>query len=84
MEEFLSFRKMITPIIIQIVFWIGVVATVVVGIGIMFYGNFGAFLVGLMYVVIGPLMVRIYCELIILLFRIYDVLNDIKKNTNRG
>ncbi|MGD0517000.1 MAG: DUF4282 domain-containing protein [Thermoguttaceae bacterium] len=82
MEDFLSFRKMITPIIIQVVFWIGVVVSVVSGLSIMFQGR--AFLIGLIYVVLGPLMVRIYCELIILLFRIYDVLNDIKNNTNRG
>ena len=84
MEEFLSFRKMITPIIIQIVFWIGVAVSVIFGLGIMFQGTFVTFILGLMYVVLGPLTVRIYCELIILLFRIYDVLNDIKKNTNRG
>jgi len=80
----LSFRKMITPIVIQIIFWIGVAVCVISGLGIMFHGTFVTFILGLMYVVIGPLMVRIYCELIILLFRIYDVLNDIKKNTNRG
>ena len=33
MEDFLKFRKMITPIIIQILFWIGVVLCVIVGIG---------------------------------------------------
>ncbi|MGA2796620.1 MAG: DUF4282 domain-containing protein [Thermoguttaceae bacterium] len=80
----MSFRKMITPFIIQIVFWIGVAVSVIFGLGIMFHGNFVAFILGLMYVVLGPLTVRIYCELIILLFRIYDVLNDIKDNKNRG
>jgi hypothetical protein len=81
MEEFLSFRKMITPLIIQIIFWIGAAVSVILGLGIMFHGTF---ILGLMYVILGPLMVRIYCELIILLFRIYDVLNDIKNNKIHG
>jgi hypothetical protein len=84
MEDFFAFRKMITPTIIQIIFWIGVVLSVLFGLGIMFQGSLGAFIVGLSYVIAGPIVVRIYCELIILLFRIYDVLNDIKSNTNRG
>jgi len=32
MNEFLTFRKMITPVIIQVLFWIGVVACVIAAI----------------------------------------------------
>ena len=79
--DFASFRKMITPIIIQILFWIGIAACLMTSLGFIFQGYLG---IGLVYLIIGPLMVRIYCELIILLFRIYDTLNDIKENTKRG
>lgn len=81
MDEFLTFRKMITPTIIQIVFWIGVAYCVIYGIRLIFDG---LFIFGLIYLIVGPFVVRIYCELIILLFRIYDTLNEIKNNTNRG
>ena len=29
MEDFLKFRKMITPVIIQVLFWVGVAGTVI-------------------------------------------------------
>jgi hypothetical protein len=74
MDDFLAFRKMITPMIIQIIFWVGVVASVIIGLGMMGY----SFLTGLVVLVIGPLVVRIYCELLILLFRIHDTLKEIR------
>lgn len=84
MDDFLAFRKMITPIILQIVFWIGVALCVVAGLISISGGGLNSFF-GLMMIIVGPIVVRINCELIILLFRIYDVLIDIKINTtNRG
>jgi hypothetical protein len=83
MQEFLEFRKMITPIIIQIVFWIGAAMCVITGLFSITGGGMRA-VGGLMTMILGPIVVRIYCELIILLFRIYDTLNDIKDNTKRG
>ncbi len=84
MEDFLKFRKMITPIIIQVLFWVGVAGSVIgglVAIGTSFgrYGSGAAgFLGGLLMLVLGPVFVRIYCELLILLFRIHETLNEIK------
>ena len=77
-HELLSFRKMITPTIIQILFWIGAGLAVIAGFfmiigGLINLRGGGAALVflGLLYICIGPIVVRIYCELIILLFKIY-------------
>ena len=77
MDEFLTFKKMITPVIIQILFWIGVVGAVIGGIAQM--GQ--SFIMGLLMVIIGPIAVRIYCELIIVIFSINDNLREIKKAT---
>ncbi len=80
MNEFLAFRKMITPIIIQVIFWLGVALCIIVGLieiimGASAYAGGGAMIFGgLLTMLIGPLFVRIYCELLILLFRIYDEL----------
>jgi len=63
--------KMLTPIVIQILFWVGVVACILGGIGIL-------------AVVFGPPVMRIYCEWLIVLFRINDTLTDIRRNTERG
>ncbi|SRR5581483_5157798 len=37
-KDFLSFRKMITPLIIQVLFWIGVVVSIIWGLIVMFGG----------------------------------------------
>jgi hypothetical protein len=82
--DFIKFRKMITPMIIQILFWAGAVFSVLGGLITMAtsfgrYGGGGAqFLGGLLIVVLGPVVVRIYCELLILLFRMNETLNEIK------
>jgi len=84
MEDFIKFRKMITPLIIKILFWVGVAVTVI-GALIMMIGSFftrgGAiqFLGGLIFLVVGPVMVRINCEILILFFRMNETLTDIKE-----
>jgi hypothetical protein len=74
MEDFISFRRMVTPTVIQLLFWLGV-AVCVIGGFIMLVG--GAVLMGIAYIILGPIIVRIYCELLIVIFRINDTLTDI-------
>ncbi|HEV2378957.1 MAG TPA: DUF4282 domain-containing protein [Terriglobia bacterium] len=79
MSDFLAFRRMITPAIIQVLFWIGVSVSVIAGLTTMTSGVMGVF-TGLALIVIGPLAVRIYCELLILLFRMNETLSDIRSS----
>ncbi|MBN9120154.1 MAG: DUF4282 domain-containing protein [Planctomycetes bacterium] len=107
---------MITPIIIQIVFWLGVAACFVQG-GMLIVGSFAVqaertrasldreergstdtekkakaaaatsfsaftFAGGVAIIVLGPLMIRLYCELLILLFKIHEELKV--ANDRRG
>lgn len=92
MMDFLAFRKMITPIVIQILFWLGVIGCIIGGVVSILGGGFtlikgGGFasavpvVMGLVWIFIGPILVRIYCEVLIILFRINDNLNVIKHNT---
>ncbi|MFP4352669.1 MAG: DUF4282 domain-containing protein [Puniceicoccaceae bacterium] len=74
MEDYLKFRKMITPLIIQIVFWIGVVVAVIAGLVQIFGGE--SALSGLLTILVGPIVVRIYCELLIVIFSINDTLRE--------
>ena len=83
MEDFLSFRKMITPIIIKILFWVGVAINVIVGLiaiisSFTSRGGGGMFLYGLLIIILGPVITRIYCEILILFFRMHDSLVEIK------
>ena len=83
-DDFIKFRKMITPAIIQVLFWVGAVVSVLTGLVTMgtSFGRYGggaaAFLGGLLIIILGPVVVRIYCELLILFFRMNETLTEIK------
>jgi len=83
-DDFIKFRKMITPAIIQVLFWVGAVVSVLAGLVTMAtsFGRYGGgavtFLGGLFMIVLGPVVVRIYCELLILFFRMNETLTEIK------
>lgn len=86
LEQFLNFDKMITPSLIKIGYWIALVGVVLMGLVslgtgmVSSYGGGAAILSGLLILVLGPIIVRIYFELLILAFRIYDVLRDIRSD----
>jgi hypothetical protein len=72
---------MITPFIIQILFWIGVAFCIIIGIGYLLvgsrYGNASP-AYGVLILIFGPVVVRIYCEILIIFFRINETLTEIK------
>jgi len=83
MKDFLAFRTMLTPIIIQAVFWAGVAICVIAGMililtGVGQYGGGPNVLKGVLLLFLGPIAVRIYCEILIIFFRINETLNEIK------
>ncbi len=96
LQDFLSFRRMITPIIIKVLFWIGVAISVIAGI-IVFLGGIVSVINGMggigelvlsiigapIVMVLGIVGTRIYAELLILAFRINDTLTDIKNLLER-
>ncbi len=83
MNDFLRFETMITPVVIQVLFWIAVVAVVIMGFITMGNGGWSVPL-GLIIVLIGPIFVRVYAELVIVMFRINGHLREIEHNTSRG
>jgi hypothetical protein len=89
MEDYLSFRKMITPVIIQVIFWIGAVAVAIYALWQIFTGATASYeggalvLRGLVTLVLGPFIWRIYCEVMIVLFRINETLTEIKKKVGK-
>ncbi len=83
MGDFLTFRRMITPIIILIVFWIGIIGILVLGILIIVDGvcdesDVGEVIIGVLFLIIGPLIWRVFCEILILTFRIIETLADVR------
>ena len=83
MKDFLTFRRMVVPAVVKIFFWVGVAACLIIGIAVMIMGKWfpqpsQAILGGLLIILFGPLMVRLACEGIIIIFRIHDTLTEIK------
>ena len=84
MNDFLTFRRMITPVIIQILYWMMTLAAIVAGIVLLSREEGDAKAVGLAVIVIGPLVLRVYAELLMVVFRIYETLTDIRNQGVRG
>ena len=85
MEDLLKFKKMITPVIIQILFWIGVAVCVVIGAKLVIKNaQYGVddidFITGVLWLVLGPIALRIYAELLIVIFSINDTLTELKNS----
>ena len=82
--DFLAFRRMITPILIQVVFWIATVVVIIAGLlGLIVGDDATARLFGLATLIVGPLMVRIYAEIFLVIFRMNETLTEIKNNTDQ-
>lgn len=96
--EFLTFKRMVTPILIQIVFWLAVVGIVIAGavtavVGLTQIGGrtpaagIGGVVGGIAIILFGPLVARIYAEILIVIFRINETLTDLSETLsteNRG
>jgi hypothetical protein len=92
--EYLGFERMITPSIVKLLFWLGEGLLVLAGLGsvvtaILAMVN-GEILSGLVFLVAGPvatilwmLMWRVACEMVLLNFRVYDRLGEIRDGLAR-
>ena len=75
MKEYLSFEKMVTPVVIKVLFWVLVVGSIIGGI-VMFTQNQAG--TGLIMILVVPLIIRIYAELLMIMFQIHDRLFEIR------
>jgi hypothetical protein len=73
MKEFLTFKKMITPIFVQVLFWVGFAFLLYIGILIILHRSY---IFGALVIVVAPIFLRVACEAIIILFRINDNLKN--------
>ncbi len=89
MQKYISFDRMITPTIIKILFWIGVVGSIISGLGMIisgfssYYGSGAQVFMGFMVIVVGPLITRVYCELLIVFFKMQESLVEIRNQLEK-
>lgn len=79
MRDFLTFKRMITPYLIQAFFWFGTIMCIIAAANALLKGH--GWLIAIQTFIIGPFLVRIVSELLIILFRIDENLVAIRKNT---
>ncbi len=75
LRDALFFDKMLTPTIIIVVYWLILAGAIIGGLVAMFTVSFFAGLFGLIG---GILFGRIWCELLIVLFKMNDALQTLK------
>lgn len=82
-SQFTKFDKMITPSFIKLLFWVGTVFSILTGLVIMFDGGF-SIIMGLGTVILGPIVTRIYCELLMVIFKINENLSEINSKIKKN
>jgi len=75
-RDFLFFDNMLTPQIITLVYWLLIIGSILGGVASIFSG---ALFQGIGITVFGIVLSRIYCELMIVLFKMNEALQDIRK-----
>lgn len=83
MRDFLRFETMITPIVIQVIFWLAVIVAIIAGIAQIVHGG-TAIITGILTIIFGPLVARIYCDVVVLFFRINGHLRATQFNTQKA
>lgn len=85
MEDFLTFRRMVTPILVQILYWALTALAIIGGLIILIVGEGAAErFAGLLWMLLGPLAIRVWAEFIILAFRINETLTEIRRELREG
>ncbi|GAC26338.1 hypothetical protein GMES_4065 [Paraglaciecola mesophila KMM 241] len=77
MKDLFFFDSMLTPKIITVVYWLMLLAALVSGVGTMFNSYGGGFFAGAGILIAGAVGARIWCELLIVLFKIHENLKKI-------
>lgn len=84
MNDFITFRRMLTPILIQVIYWLATVAVVIGGLVALAVGDdAGERLLGVGMLILGPVVVRVYCEILMVVFRMNETLSEIRRNTQQ-
>ena len=77
MSDFFNFKKMITPEIIKIIFGIETFLFLLLGLKIWISGSS----IGFVIIILGIVISRVSCEVLIVIFSINESLREISKKT---
>ena len=75
-KDVFFFDSMLTPKIIVVIYWLMLLSAVVSGLGLMF--GAGSFFGGLSALIGGAIGARIFCELLIVAFKMNEALQELR------
>lgn len=78
MKDLMFLDNMLTPKVITFIYWLMLISSVVMGLKAMFTSYGPGFIVGLFMVIGGVVFSRIFCELLIILFKMNEALQEIR------
>jgi hypothetical protein len=76
-RDIFFFDSMITPKVITFIYWLMLLGAVIGGIAV--WNALGIFTAGLMVMVSGVIGARVWCELLIVLFKMNEALQDLRR-----
>ena len=77
-KDWLFLDEMLTPKIINIIYWLILFFMLISGLAIMFSGiTFFSFIGGMLTIIMGAVGARIWCELLIVIFKIHENLRKL-------
>jgi hypothetical protein len=83
MKSIFTFDSMLTPKLVTILYWLLIAASIITGLTTIFAGYYGvtaeSVIMGLLTIVGGMLAARIWCELMIVIFKINDNLQALRE-----
>ncbi|HEY8521283.1 MAG TPA: DUF4282 domain-containing protein [Gammaproteobacteria bacterium] len=74
-RQVLFFDNMLTPKLITFIYWLFLIGVVIAGVGLMLAQSF---LGGLLTLIAGLVFARIWCEMLIVIFKINEALQIIR------
>ena len=81
-RQILFFDEMLTPRLLQLVYWPALVAVVWGGLGRLFSGSFYGFVEGIVFIAFGCLVARVASELVMLLFQLHANMETLAKSSS--
>lgn len=83
MNDIMNFDKMLTPKIITFIYWLLLIGVVIGSLGSMFGGYDGftikKFFMGIVIAIGGAIGVRVWCELMIVVFKMNEALQEMRQ-----
>lgn len=89
-RKMFTLEEMITPVVLKVVYYIGLAIVFILGIMMLVggvttpyrYGGGSMVLAGMLTLLAGPILLRVYVELVMVMFRILARLEDISGKLN--